>query len=224
MSPIPHTSHLTVPRPGLNPSRVVLSNGAVVIAKETHTIPAVTINLAIRAGSVCDPADAPGAMFLLSRVIDRGTASRSTADIAEDLDSRGITLNISVARHLFSLACTCLSEDFDAVFALLGDIVMSPTFPDVELAIRKAEVVTAIRQDDDSPAVRAVESLMALLYPAHPYGQRAKGSVEVVECLTRERLAALHAARFAPAELSAVVVGDVPIDRVEAAAARVFDG
>jgi zinc protease len=207
---------------GLNPSRTVLPNGAVVIAKETRTIPAVTINLAIRAGSVCDPADAPGAMFLLSRVIDRGTASRSTADIAEDLDSRGITLNLSVARHLFSLACTCLSEDVDEVFALMGDIVMSPTFPDAELAIRKAEVMTAIRQDDDNPAVRAVESLMALLYPAHPYGRRTKGSAEVVEHLSRERLAALHAARFAPSALSAVVVGDLPAERAMDLAARAF--
>ena len=200
----------------------MLSNGAVVIAKETRTIPAVTINIAIRSGSVCDPADAPGAMFLLSRVIDRGTVGRSTTDIADDLDNRGITLVISVTRHLFSLACTCLSEDFEEVLGLIGDITMSPTFPAAELAIRKAEVVTAIRQDDDNPAVRAVESLMALLYPAHPYGRRTKGTVAVVEQLTRDRLAAIHAARFAPSELCAVVVGDVPAERATDAAARVF--
>src|ERR1700709_1962288 len=118
MPPMPHASPLTPPRSGLNPSRSELANGVVVIAKQTRTIPAVTINLAIRAGSICDPANAPGAMYLLSRVIDRGTARRSAAEIAEDLDSRGITLTTSVTRHLFSLACTCLSEDFDAACAL----------------------------------------------------------------------------------------------------------
>jgi hypothetical protein len=152
----------------------------VVIAKQMRMIPAVTINLAIRAGSVCDPAEAPGAMYLLSRVIDRGTAERSAARIAEDLDSRGITLTTSVTRHLFSLACTCLSEDFDSVCALLGDIVMSPTLPEAELAIRKTEVVTAIRQDDDNPAIRAVESLMDLLYPQTSTAAARKGC-EVVE-------------------------------------------
>ena len=40
------------------------------ISSGTHTSPAVTISLAMRAGSVCDPADAPGATHLLSRVID----------------------------------------------------------------------------------------------------------------------------------------------------------
>ena len=112
------------PGSGLSPSRTILPNGAVVVAKETRTIPAVTISLAMRAGSVCDPIDAPGAVYLLSRVIDRGTATRAAADIAEDLDSRGITLSIGVTRHVFSLVCTCLAEDFEAVFGLLGDIVM----------------------------------------------------------------------------------------------------
>ncbi len=213
------------PRSGLAPTRTALPDGAVVIAKETRATPAVTINLAVRAGSICDPGDAPGAVYLLSRVIDRGTATRSGADIAEDLDSRGITLTIGVTRHALSLMCTCLAEDFDLVFTLLGDVVMTPVFPENELAIRKAEVTTAIRQDDDNPAVRAVESLMALLYPeGHPYGRRTKGTVEVVEALTRERIVRLHRERFAPSEVTAVVVGDVPAGHAADVAARIFSG
>ena len=184
------------PRTGLAPARAVLPHGVVVIAKETGTIPAVTISLVIRAGSIHDPADAPGAVHLLSRVIDRGTATRSAATIAEDLDSRGIALAVGVTRHAVSLVCSCLAEDFEPVFALLGDIVMSPSFPADELGIRKAEVTTAIRQDEDNPAVRATESLMGLLYPdPHPYGRRIKGTSGAVEALTRERL--VRAAREA---------------------------
>lgn len=223
MPATPHTSNFRLPTSGLAPVRTALANGVVVVVKETPKIPAVTIHLAVRSGSVCDPADAPGAMHLMSRVIDRGTASRSAAEIAEDLDSRGITLTIAVTQHLFSLACTCLAEDFDAVFALLGDIVMSPAFPDAELATRKAEVMTAIRQDEDSPAVRAVEALMALLYPGHPYGCPTKGTAESVGRMTRERLSELHGRRFAPSELSAVVVGDVAVERARDVAARLFD-
>ncbi len=94
-------------------ARAVLDNGVVVLAKEAHTTPAVTINVAVRAGSICDPPDTPGAAYLLSRVIDRGTASRSADDIAEELDSRGIALTTVVTRHLFSIVCTCLADDFE---------------------------------------------------------------------------------------------------------------
>ena len=210
---------------GLAPVRTTFENGIVFLAKETRTMPAVTINLGMRAGSICDPSDAPGAMFLLSRIIDHGTASRSADDIAEELDSRGIALTIKVTRHGVALVCTCLTEDFEPVLALLGDILMFPSFPESELATRKGEVVTAIQQDADNPAVRAVEGLMALLYPnGHPYGRRTKGSVEIVEGLTRQRLMTLHRERFAPSELLAVVVGDVDVTRARDAAARVFGG
>jgi zinc protease len=201
---------------GLAPARTLLPDGVVVIAKETRTIPAVTISLMMRAGSIHDPVDAPGAVFLLSRVIDRGTATRSAA---------AITLAVGVTRHGVSFVCTCLAEDFEPVFALLGDIVMSPSFPDGELGIRKAEVTTAIRQDDDNPGARAVESLMRLLYPdPHPYGRKTKGTSDSVAALSRERLIQLHRERFAPRELTAVVVGDVPVGLATDVAARVFGG
>jgi zinc protease len=224
MSSEPLVSPAVVQGVGLNPSRAVLSNGAVIIAKQTRTIPAVTINIAVRSGFTSDPPDEPGAMFLLSRVIDRGTATRSAVEIAEALDSRGITLNVSVARHLFSLSCTCLSEDVNEVFSLMSDIVMSPSVPNEELGVRKAEAITQIRQDEDNPAVRAVEALMAVLYPAHPYGRRMKGTVDAIERLTRERLLSLHAERFAPGQLSVVVVGDVGPEQAIELAERRFGG
>jgi zinc protease len=185
--------------------------------------PAVALHLAMRAGSSCDPADAPGATWLLSRVIDRGTARRSAADIAEELDSRGITITITVTRHLFSLLCTCLADDFEAVLELLGEILISPTTPDEELVTRKGQVITAIRQDEDNPAVRASETLMTLLYPnGHPYGRPTKGSIAVVDSLTRDRLLRLHEERFAPSALTAAIVGDVEPARAQDAAARVL--
>ncbi|HEY7285880.1 MAG TPA: pitrilysin family protein [Vicinamibacterales bacterium] len=208
---------------GLAPSRAVLDNGAVVLAKEATTTAAVSINLAVRAGSACDPTGAEGTAWLLSRVIDRGTESRSAAQVAEELDGRGITLSISVTRHVFSIACTCLAEDFDPILELLADTLMRPAFPDDELAIRKGEVITAIRQDEDNPAVRANETLMSRLYPdGHPYGRPTKGTIDIVERLGRRELLRQHAMRFGPAELTAVIVGDVPAPHAQDVAARVF--
>jgi zinc protease len=203
--------------------RAKLENGAVFLGKHTRTTPAVTISLSMRAGSICDPEDGVGATWLLSRVIDRGTTTRSALDIAEELDNRGISLNVAVTRHILSLVCTCLAEDFEPVFSLAGEMLMQPSLPEDEIATRKGEVVTAIRQDEDNPAVRATESLMALLYPdGHPYGRPTKGTIEIVESLTREQLMRLHAARFAPAELTAVIVGDVEVARARDLVERTF--
>lgn len=210
---------------GLSPVRQVLPNGAVVLVQQTAFSPAVTIGASFRAGSLYEPDDLPGLAWLLGRVIDRGTASRSADAIAEALDDRGVTLRISTNRHILTASCTCLSEDFSDMLGLVADIAREPVFPPDQFEKRRAETISLIRQDQDNPAIRAGETLQSLLYgPTHPYGRPAKGYVETIERVTREDLVTFHARRFAPGSLTLIIVGDVnasrAIDRVGAA----FDG
>jgi zinc protease len=179
--------------------------------------------VAVRAGSGHDPAERVGLAHFVSKVIDRGTAVRTADEVAEALDGRGVSLNSSVGRHLLTLGCTCLAEDFGDMLDLVADIVRHPTFPSVEVETRRGEIVTAIRQDEDSPATVSFDGLMGLLYPAgHPYGRRTKGTLASVESITRQDLVDFHAARFLPAGLMVVIVGDVPAARAVAAAERAF--
>ena len=215
----------TVETRGLAAARHALDNGAVVVSKEARTVPAVTIQIAVRAGSIYDPDARLGLSHLTSRVLDRGTARRTSDDVAEALDARGVSLTVGANRHALTLSCTCLSEDFEPMLALLGEIVMEPSFPEEEVEKRRGEVLNAIRQDEDNPAALAVQNLFAMLYPdAHPYGRPAKGTQESVSGITRHDLLSFHHARFAPSTLTAVIVGDVERERAITAARRVLGG
>jgi len=209
---------------GLTPVRETLANGAVLIVQETSFAPAVTILMAFRAGSLEEPDDRAGLAWFLARVIDRGTTTRSAVAIAEALDDRGVALKAATNRHILTLSCTCLAEDFQDVLAVVADVARNPVFPEDEIEKRRAEMVTAIRQDLDNPGVRASEALQSLLYGAsHPYGRPAKGTIEGVERFTRADLAAHHRARFAPGSLSIVIVGDVRAAAAAAAVREAFD-
>lgn len=196
---------------GLAPVRQTLDNGAVVIVQETSATPAVSLNATFLAGSLYEPDDLTGLAYLTARVIDRGTEHRGADVIAEELDERGVSLRITSTRHTMTLSCTCLADDFEDVLAIVTDVARRPTFPEEELAKRRAESLTALRQDEDNPSVRAVETLSELLYDArHPYGRRAKGSTETLERIDRNAIAAFHATYVTPSALSLVIVGDVP--------------
>ncbi len=213
----------TVVHRGLAAARHVLPNGGIIISKEAHTVPAVTFQISVRAGSIYDSDELLGLSHLTSRVLDRGTRDKSSDEIAEALDARGISLSVSANRHVITVSCTCLSDDFEPMLELVGEIIMQPSFPEQEIDTRKGEVLNAIRQDEDSPSATAVHALFAMLYPnAHPYGRPAKGRVETINRMTRSDLAAFHRARFAPSTLMAVIVGDVDRDRAAKAGERVF--
>jgi zinc protease len=207
--------------PGLAPVRAVLDNGAVVLAKQSKVTPAVTIHAAVGAGSAFDSDVLAGIAHFVSKTIDRGTRTRSADQIADALDSRGVSLALNINRHVLSLICTCLEEDLEAVLEVIGDILIQPSFPPGEVATRRGEIVTMIRQDEDSPAAMANEALLAMLYgTSHPYGRRPRGSVASVEAIDRDALMAFHAARFAPSSLVLALVGDVEPARAVAAAGQ----
>ena len=210
---------------GLAPLRHTLDNGAVVIVQETAATPAVAINATFLAGSLYEPEHLAGLAYLTGRVIDRGTERRSADVIAEELDERGVSLRIGSTRHTMTLSCTCLSEDFADVLAIVMDVARRPTFPEEELVKRRAEALTAIRQDDDNPAVRAVEKLFEMLYGAsHPYGRKAKGTAASLERMNRDALAGFHGRYVRPGALSLAIVGEVEADEALDAASVALDG
>ena len=208
---------------GLAAGRHVVANGMTVVSKEAPTVPAVTIQVGIRAGSIYDPDELVGLSHLVSRLLDRGTQRTTSEQIAERLDERGVSISVGANRHVMTVSCTCLSEDFEAMLELVGEMVMLPAFPDAEIVTRKGEVINAIRQDEDNPAAMAMQGLFAALYPAgHPYGRLTKGSVETATRIQRADLVTFHDARFAPDATTAVIVGDVSRTRAVEAAERVF--
>ena len=208
---------------GLAPRRERLGNGVVVLAKRAGTTPAVTINAALRGGTIHDPGDLPGLAYFLSKVIDRGTRNRTADTIAEQLDSRGVSLNVLVTRHMLVVSCTCLAEDFEMLLGLVGEVVAQPVFPEAEIDTRRGEIITSLRQDEDSPAIVAVETLFGLLYAdGHPYGRRAKGTIASVGRIDRAALQAFHQTWIRPSSLSLAIVGDVEEPHAVDAAARAF--
>ena len=208
---------------GLAAARHVLDNGTVIISKEAHTVPAVTMHVGVKAGSIYDDNALVGLSHLASRVLDRGTHRTTTDQIADALDERGVSLTVAANRHVMTVSCTCLSEDFEAMLELAGEIVMQPAFPEREIDKRKGEVLNAIRQDEDNPAAMAMHALFGALYPdRHPYGRPAKGTVESVSRIAREDLVAFHDARFAPSTATVIIVGDVDRGRAVEVGERVF--
>jgi zinc protease len=210
---------------GLTPVREAQESGAVVIVQETSATPAIAINATFLAGSMDEPERLCGVAHLTGRVIDRGTARRPAEIIAEELDEHGVTLRVGTTRHTTTISCTCLAEDFDELLSLVIDVARRPTFPELELSKRRAESITALRQDADNPAVRAGEALSALLYgDRHPYGRRPKGSVQTLERIDRAAIVDFHARHIRPSVLSLVVVGDVEAQHAIDRANQELDG
>ena len=187
----------------------MLDNGVTVIAKANHTTPAVSTLVGVRTGAFADPPDRDGTAALVARVLDRGTVTRSADAIADDLDGRGASLSVIAGRHQIALAATCLTDDFAAVLALVADVARHPAFADAEIATRRDNLITSIRQEEDNPASMAAEAFAKALYGSHPYARQVRGTVAGIEAIRRQDLVRFHQKGFDPAAITVIVVGDL---------------
>jgi zinc protease len=201
---------------------VVLPNGITVLAKANHTSPTISLIVAVRNGALADPPDRDGTAALCARVLDRGTAKRSADVIADDLDGRGASLSVVAGRHQMALAATCLAEDFDPVLMLVADVARHPAFNDGEIATRKEQLITAIRQEEDNPAAVAADAFAKTLYGDHPYSRKVRGSIAAIEAIRRQDLVRFHQKGFDPPVMTVVVVGDIVEDFAIAAIQNLF--
>lgn len=202
--------------------RRVLPNGLTILAARNRLIPAVSMALGVRAGGSADPAGAAGTAALTARVLDKGTARFDAEAIADELEGRGASLGVSAGRQHVVVNATCLVDDIAAVLPVACEVARHPSFPDHEVATRRAELLTTIQEAADDPGSVAVDALNATLYPGgHPLGRSVRGTPESVGALTREALVAFHQRHFTPDAAIAVAVGDLPAeDLVERIAAE----
>ena len=210
---------------GLSPVREELANGAVVLVQETSMTPAVTISASFHAGSVFDPPEQPGLAYLTGRVLDRGTATPERGRACRRARRPRVSLRVSTNRQALTISCTCLSEDFEDVLAIIVDVARNPAFPAAEVEKRRSEALTVLRQNEDNPAARAVEGVLELLYTKdHPYGRPSKGTAVGVERVSRADLVEFHARRLRPGALSVAIVGDVAAEDALSCALAALDG
>ena len=192
-------------------TRKVLANGLTVDVIENHSVPTVAIRgLVFAGGSSASSAQAalPG---LTSRMLMRGTKSRTKEQIGALLDDAGAIRTYSTSTFETVINAQSLSRDLSLLLDVLADEIRNPAFGAGELIKTKQEMKAAVLRDDDNTSARATERLTQLVYAKdHPY--RAAGKellLTSLEAASKEDLVRFHQQRYSGANVILAIVGDV---------------
>jgi zinc protease len=200
--------------------RAELDNGIVVLGQAQPADPAVSVRIRLQAGAAQDPQDKPGLAAFTARMLMRGTTTHSFEAINEITDGLGATLSVDAGRLFTEASIRCLREDLPRLLELAAEVILTPTFPDEELEKVRAEVLTAIREQDNDTQDAADLALRELLFPVeHPFRHRVLGTPDSVSAIMREDLVAFHQRHFGPGVMTMAVAGG--IDSFDAAVAQV---
>ena len=213
-----------LPEPGSPPpvqfpqlQRTELSNGMKVILAERHAVPLVQFDLLVDAGYAADFGSQAGIASLTLKMIDEGTAKRSSEEVSEQLANLGAELNAGSNLDLSFVSLSTLRARLDEALAVYADVIVNPSFPAAEFGRLQKQQLAAIETEKSSPIQMARRVLPRFLYgPEHAYGNPMTGSgtTESVESLSREDLVRFHETWFRPENATLVVVGDATMGEI----------
>ncbi len=192
-----------------------LSNGLAVWLVESHEVPVVQVNLVVRAGAGDDPAAKFGTASLAAAMLDEGAGTRSALEIADAVEFLGAMLSTTSSYDASAVRLNVPVQRLQEALPLLADVMLRPTFPEMELERLRQERLTSLLQArDDASSIAAMAFARIVFGPMHRYGTGVIGTEATLKALSAGDLKAFHAGYYHPSNATLVVVGDVTADAV----------
>ncbi len=191
------------------PKRIVADNGITLLILERPSLPIVSVEALIRAGSLYDPNDRAGLANLTASLLDEGTRKRTATQIAEGVDFIGATLSASANEDYMSASLRVLKKEVDTGFDLLSDILINPVFDPNEVERVRKNLLGALLAEKDQPQTIAERAFRGIVFGNHPYRNPVIGTEETLSTITREEIATFHQTYYAPNNTILSIVGDI---------------
>ena len=200
------------PAPKLNlpsPNVFALSNGMKVYFVKDQALPVLSASLVDLAGAEANPQGEPGLAGFAARMLTEGTQTRSSTEIANDVDQLGAELRSTADTDSAKATIEVLSNQAEGALALLGDVIQHPAFHADEVERIRKERLSDILQEGDDPISAVLRVGPILLYGKHPYGYPPTGTKAAVQEISGKDLAGFWASRYAPQNAALVLAGDL---------------
>jgi zinc protease len=203
--------HVAVPptQTAVNVRTLVTPRGLNVWLVESHAVPLVSLEFAMRGGAAQDPSDKAGLSMLMAGLLDEGAGDLDSQAYQKALDEKAVEIHFRNDREHIAGRMRTLVKNLDRAAELLRLALNAPRF-DEEPFVRVREHANArLRHDANDPATLAARAWRANAFPGHPYGFAAEGTLETLAAIARANVIAASKRVIARDKLVIAIVGAI---------------
>ncbi|WP_159790626.1 M16 family metallopeptidase [Sodalinema gerasimenkoae] len=197
------------------------ANGLTVIAEQVP-VDAVNLSLWFNVGSAIEPDTMVGTAHFLEHMIFKGSERLKMGEFERRIEARGAVINAATSQDYTQFYLTCAPQDFARLTPLQLDVVLNPQIADKAFERERQVVLEEIRRSDDNPHRRNYQRAIELAFAELPYRRPVLGSTEIVSGLHPEQMRNFHRSWYRPESLTAVAVGNLPVEELVATVANAF--
>lgn len=195
------------------PTRHTTANGLTIIA-EQMPVDAVNFSLWVKAGSASEQDEHNGVAHFLEHMVFKGTPNLKPGDFERLVEQRGGTMNAVTSQDYTCFYNTVAPQDFKEVAPAQIDLVLNAHIPPQEYERERQVVLEEIRRAQDNPRHRIFSQMMSTAFTNSPYRRPILGPSQIIETLPSEAMVKHHQTYYQPQNITAVVVGNLPVDQL----------
>ncbi len=197
------------------------ANGLRILGIPQRELPLVSFTLVIKGGHLLDPAAKAGTASLTANLMMQGTARKTPIELEEAIEELGASISLYADDDSVSLTANCLAGKFDAVMALVEEILFEPRWDPKEFDRVKRQSLERIRREQASPAAVASNVFRKLVYGSdHLLSITSVGTLESVGSIALEDLRDYYNRAFTSKLAHVSISGDVDQQRATSAFER----
>ena len=187
-----------------------LDSGLEVYGIENDEVPLVNFQLSFRGSLLLEYPEKVGVSNMLARLMTKGTATKTTAELEEAIESLGATINVFATDENIVVAGSTLSKNYDETLALVEEIVLEPRWDEEEFNILKRSVTSQIVQQEAQPNTIAANVYARLIYgDKHMLSHNLIGTPQSIIAITIDDLKEFYTTNLTPSLSQLYIVGDI---------------
>lgn len=201
-----------------------LPNGLRIVTDTVPAVDSVAVGVWAGVGTRNEDMAHNGVAHMVEHMMFKGTPTRTAAQIAEQIEDAGGSVNAYTSREVTAYHIHLLKDDLPMALDVLADIVINPSMPEEEVERERGVILQEIGMTFDTPDDLVFDQFQETAYPGQAFGAPILGRADIISAMKRDTLMDYVRRFYTPSRLVISAAGNVDHAEFAARAAALFAG
>lgn len=203
--------------------KLELANGVTVYLMEKKNVPLISFS-AVFDGGVIKDGEQSGIASFTAEALRFGTANYTKSQIDSIFNFYGSNISIYANADYSGLYTQFIKDNSETLFHVIKDVIMNPTFPEIEIEKRKQRWIAELDQAKESPRSVIGSYFNKHIFGDGPYGNPVDGTKIRIGGITLDKVKEFFNTNYRPESSAIAVVGDFNSSEMKELIKKYFGG
>lgn len=198
-------------------------SGLKLVFVQNTAVRSVAIGIFVGAGVIKESAEQAGISHFIEHMVFKGTATRSSYDIVNEIDSIGAQINAFTSKSYTCFHTVSVDVNAAKCADVLSDMYFNPSFDEQELEKERRVVIEEINESEDTPDDLCIERLMCTFFKGCELEKTILGTKKSLGAMTSQMLREYHDKHYVAQNTVIAIAGNLTEEQAVELVNRYFE-